>query len=125
MNFRENVRELENIIKKTLIFNRGTPISKEDVSLTLAEKSPDAPVIQTRVEDGIKLWAKQMLTQKPAEALFDFCVDHVSSLLVREALNQTGGNRSQAAKLLGLSRPTLHAKIEKYNIKIETSATND
>jgi DNA-binding protein Fis len=33
----------------------------------------------------------------------------------------TDGNRSRAAKLLGLSRPTLHAKIDKYQIQIETT----
>jgi DNA-binding protein Fis len=42
-------------------------------------------------------------------------------MLVGEALNLTGGNRSRAAKLLGISRPTLHAKIDKYHLKIETS----
>jgi len=47
---------------------------------------------------------------------------HFGSVLVGEALNLTGGNRSQAAKLLGMSRPTLHAKIDKYDLKIETNA---
>jgi transcriptional regulator of acetoin/glycerol metabolism len=42
--------------------------------------------------------------------------------MVREALNITGGNISRAAKLLGLSRPTLHSKIEKYGIALETIA---
>jgi DNA-binding protein Fis len=37
----------------------------------------------------------------------------------------TGGNRSLAAKLLGVSRPILHSKIEKYNIKTETSVKGD
>jgi DNA-binding NtrC family response regulator len=37
-------------------------------------------------------------------------------LLIKETLDLTHGNRSHAAKLLGMSRPTLHAKIEKYNI---------
>jgi two-component system nitrogen regulation response regulator GlnG len=46
---------------------------------------------------------------------------HFGSVLVGEALNLTGGNRSQAAKLLGMSRPTLQAKIEKFDLKIETS----
>jgi two-component system NtrC family response regulator/two-component system nitrogen regulation response regulator GlnG len=32
----------------------------------------------------------------------------------------TGGNRTRAAKLLGLSRPTLIAKIEKYGLKVIT-----
>jgi DNA-binding protein Fis len=48
-------------------------------------------------------------------------VDHFASILVGEALNLTHGNRSRAAKLLGLSRPTLHSKIEKYRLKLKTS----
>jgi len=47
---------------------------------------------------------------------------HFGSVLVGEALILTGGNRSQAAKRLGMSRPTLHAKIDKYDLKIETNA---
>ncbi len=54
------------------------------------------------------------------ENLFEKCMDHFGSVLVGETLNLTGGNRSQAAKLLGMSRPTLHAKIDKYDLKIET-----
>jgi DNA-binding protein Fis len=64
------------------------------------------------------------LTRTPTENLFDTCVDQVARILVLEALNLTAGNRSQAAKLLGLSRPTLHAKIEKYQLEIKTSVQN-
>jgi DNA-binding protein Fis len=35
----------------------------------------------------------------------------------------TGGNRSRTGCRLGLSRPTLNAEIEKYNLQIETSVT--
>ena len=52
-------------------------------------------------------------------------MDRFGALLIAEALNITGGNRSQAAKLLGLSRPTLLAKMEKFGIKIETAARSD
>jgi DNA-binding protein Fis len=48
-------------------------------------------------------------------------MDHFASLMITEALNVTDGNRSRAAKLLGLSRPTLHSKIDKYNLKMQTS----
>ena len=48
-------------------------------------------------------------------------MDRFGSLVVSEAMNLTGGNRSRAAKMLGLSRPTLQSKIEKYNLMIETS----
>ena len=36
--------------------------------------------------------------------------------LVREAMERTGGNISAAAKLLGVSRPTLYAKLKKYGL---------
>ena len=35
---------------------------------------------------------------------------------VREAMERAGGNISAAAKLLGVSRPTLYAKLKKYDI---------
>jgi len=50
-------------------------------------------------------------------------MDRFAAILIREALNLTGGNRSRAAKLLGLSRPTLHSKIDKFGLKFETSVT--
>jgi DNA-binding protein Fis len=50
-------------------------------------------------------------------------MDRIAGILISEALNVTGGNRSRAAKLLGLSRPTLHSKIEKYNLQFETSVS--
>ena len=36
--------------------------------------------------------------------------------LVREAMERTGGNISAAAKMLGVSRPTLYAKLKKYGL---------
>ena len=45
-------------------------------------------------------------------------MDHFGLRIIREALEATGGNRTQAARLLGLSRPTLIAKIEKYGLRV-------
>jgi len=57
----------------------------------------------------------------PPDITYRLHWDHLAGLLVGEALNLTDGNRSRAAKLLGLSRPTLHSKIEKYGLKLKTS----
>jgi hypothetical protein len=46
--------------------------------------------------------------------------DRFSSTVIKAALEIAGGNKSIAAKLLGLSRPTIQAKIEKYRLKVET-----
>jgi DNA-binding NtrC family response regulator len=48
-------------------------------------------------------------------------MDRLAAILIGEALALAGGNRSKAAKILGVSRPTLHAKIEKYGIEMETA----
>jgi nitrogen regulation protein NR(I) len=122
--FPGNVRELENILKKTLIFNRGVPISREDIRQALGEDAP-LPSATATNDEAIRLWATRMLTRGLTDNLFDTCMDHVAGILIREALTLSGGNRSQAAKLLGLSRPTLHTKIEKYQIKMETSVTSE
>ena len=43
-------------------------------------------------------------------------MDNMGALIIREALDLCAGNRSQAARLLGLSRPTLLARIDKYHL---------
>ena len=67
-------------------------------------------------EAALVEWIRQVLNQGEAESLFEFCTDNFSRILIKEALKITEGNRSQAARLLGLSRPTLHTKLEKYSI---------
>lgn len=109
-----NIRELSNTLKKSLIFNRGAPIDKDDISFTNMVRSSD--VTDDATSEQIRRWVKGVLTSGEHLKNYDFCVDHVASLLVREALHLTRGNRSKAARLLGISRPTLHAKIDKYHI---------
>ncbi len=62
---------------------------------------------------------------EPGMDKFDSLIDHVASALISEALDITGGNRSRAAKILGVSRPTLQSKIEKYGITMETSVKSE
>lgn len=120
-----NVRELSNAIQKALIFNRGFPISPEDIArvsgIEQAGKTdePDLP------EETIRAWARRLLALETGGSPFDAAMDQFSAMLVTEALNLTGGNRTRAAKLLGLSRPTLLSKIEKHHIRLSTSAISE
>jgi DNA-binding NtrC family response regulator len=110
-----NIRELSNSLKKALIFNRGAPLLPEDITLGQEPKGQGGDGEQAIAGD-IQPWVRAVLRSEKQDRLFDSCLDHVAALLVREALVITRGNRSQAAKLLGVSRPTLHAKIEKYRL---------
>ena len=116
-----NVRELSNTLQKALIFSRGAPIRAEDVIQALsAEKVPREPDSRA-TEDIIRRWMRGAMTSTADPDTFEKIMDHLAGILVGEALNLTDGNRSRAAELLGLSRPTLHSKIEKYGLKLKTS----
>lgn len=118
-----NVRELSNLVQKVLIFNRGAPISAADLEQIIENRGRDK--IEPEIEmETIRTWVRQLLTHPSGQYRFDDFMDTVSGIVISEALKQTNGNRSQAAKLLDLSRPTLHAKIEKYNIRLKTEISD-
>lgn len=119
-----NVRELANTLHKALIFNRGAPVSPEDLSQVIETRDPGAVGAGTG-NDPLRAWVRNALALQKSDHIFDACMDEFAGVLVSEALNLTGGNRSRTAKLLGLSRPTLHAKIEKYGLKFETSVKQE
>ena len=113
-----NVRELSNVIRKILIFNRGNPVTLDEVAQnTMTEKKER----KTSSEGAISEWIQDRLARGPEDNLFDRCVDEFSALLITEALKKAEGNRSKAARILGVSRPTLHAKISRYAIEIGAS----
>ncbi len=120
-----NVRELANTIQKTLIFNRGAPICPEDIIQAISGSIPGKRDSTKADDKVIRQWIRKSLASKTTENIFDKCMDRFASMLISEALNLTGGNRSRAAKLLGLSRPTLHSKIEKYRLKFDTLVKED
>ena len=120
-----NVRELANTIQKTLIFSRGAPIQTEDVIKALSGEKIPRQSDQPAADDVIRRWMRTAMTSQGEENTFEKIMDQFAGILVSEALNLTAGNRSRAAKLLGLSRPTLHSKIEKYGLKLKTSVEED
>ncbi|MBW1773586.1 MAG: sigma-54-dependent Fis family transcriptional regulator [Deltaproteobacteria bacterium] len=121
-----NVRELANTIQKALIFSRGAPISQKGITQAISGRDPGRPSDGGGAADQpIRQWVRDALSEEDAANLFERQMDKFASILIREALNITGGNRSKAAKLLGLSRPTLHSRIEKYGLKLETSVKEE
>ncbi len=109
-----NVRELANMLQKALIFSRGYSISPEGVTQAIRDKAEDVSIEE---EDGLlRQWVRRTLSTGNAGESFSLCLDRVTQIMITEALDMTRGNRSQAARLLGLSRPTLLAKMKKYGL---------
>ncbi|ACN17082.1 sigma-54 dependent DNA-binding response regulator (NtrC family proten) [Desulforapulum autotrophicum HRM2] len=117
-----NIRELANVLKKVLIFNRGAPIQAEEITLNELDNRSRTDDVEATPAGGVRDWVRECLRSEKDEKIFDSCLDHIASLLIEEALDFTEGNRSRAAKLLGMSRPTFHSKLDKYGIRIGTNA---
>ena len=117
-----NVRELANLVQKILIFNQGGPVSGDDVlrAMHVSNAFPDREPLPARKSGGndsaLTEHVRRMLQHKPGEKIFDALMDEMGAIIVREALVLCDGNRSRTARMLGLSRPTLLAKIEKYDL---------
>lgn len=113
-----NVRELRNFLQKLLIFNRGNPVSAEDVARALetGAAAPEFSVSGAVATPALKDYVRRFLDKSAGENAFDALMDEMGALVIKEALALCGGNRSRTARMLGLSRPTLLAKIDKYGV---------
>ncbi|HEU5071194.1 MAG TPA: sigma-54 dependent transcriptional regulator [Verrucomicrobiae bacterium] len=94
-----NVRELRTAIEHAVVLSRTEKISLRDLPPSVRNYTPDAagPAPDLTGEN---------LTVKDAE----------KKLLIR-ALKETGGNRTLAAKRIGMSRRTLHRKLHLYHLE--------
>ncbi|OIO02541.1 MAG: Fis family transcriptional regulator [Desulfovibrionaceae bacterium CG1_02_65_16] len=116
-----NVRELSNVLKKALIFSRGCPIDAEEMRQALgAGPGAGQRGHEPTQADTLRAFIRRALMDEAGNAAYDHVLDAVAKSTIAEALELTGGNRTRAAKLLGLSRPTLIAKIEKHGLKVTT-----
>ncbi|MEO0052590.1 MAG: sigma-54 dependent transcriptional regulator [candidate division WOR-3 bacterium] len=87
-----NVRELENVLERALILAAGGEIKPQHIQF------PE------------RITAENPETDRPRS------LPELEKRLVEEALRQAGGNKSKAAKILGITRRMLYTKIAKYNI---------
>ena len=91
-----NIRELQNCIEKAVILSEGTVLTAKDLQ------------IDARSGSGMT---------GTGSGLMDDCHSERSEeSKVREAMERCNGNISAAAKALGVSRPTLYAKLKKYGL---------
>ncbi len=112
-----NVRELRNVVQKLLIFNRSGRVSAEAISRALENGGFAAGADGAGGKaSALAEYVRQELGKGGTENAFDTLMDAMGAQVIREALALCSGNRSRTARMLGLSRPTLLAKIDKYGI---------
>jgi DNA-binding NtrC family response regulator len=85
-----NIRELQNCIEKAVILSEGSELTAKDFQLEQAAK--------------------------PVGTTIKAVSEAEEERMIRQAMDRTDGNISAAAKMLGVSRPTLYAKLKKYGL---------
>ena len=94
-----NVRELQNVIERACALAAGSQLEASDIQLDSPRNrtSPSGSSSDRFLPDGMTL-------------------DQWEDEMIRESLKRAGGNKSQAARLLGLSRNALRYRLSKIGI---------
>jgi len=88
-----NVRELENAIERGVILMRGDQLTEKSLPLPIQKQNQDKEEVQM---EGASL-------------------QEVEKQQILKTLEETGGNKSEAARRLGITRKTLQSKLQKYD----------
>jgi len=96
-----NVRELRTAVEHAVVLCRGDSIAPRDLPVSVR-----TPVAEVVAQETREVLSSGRLTLKDAER----------QLLIH-ALGESGGNRTEAAKKLGISRRTLHRKLHEFHLE--------
>jgi DNA-binding NtrC family response regulator len=116
-----NIRELENETERAALLARGNAVTPQDLSPTLAslELAPaagEAPVLPHPRENAARGAAPRRVPARETVLPSARSFGEMEADLVRRALAETRGNKTQAAKILGISREGLRKMLRRLNI---------
>jgi len=95
-----NARELRNVLERVLLLHDDDPIDVDCLTGSVRGTGDESARLVTLPTGGVSL-------------------EEVERELIVQALERTGGNKTGAARLLGVSRDTLRYRLEKYGIDTE------
>jgi len=91
-----NIRELDNVLERAMILGNGEWVMAQDLPLSEISEKERRLVVGHELSGALEAYEKS----------------HIENVL-----DETGGDRTRAAKLLGLSRSSLYRKMEKLGIR--------
>ena len=110
-----NVRELKNAVEHAMAIAPSSSIRVEDLPPAITQGAPEPEDATDRLVETIA----QYVSNHAAEGQwYRQAIEPVERAVIERALRQCGGNRSQAAELLGLHRNTLRAKIRDLGLEL-------
>ena len=99
-----NVRELRNVIERIVVLGRGPTVLPDHLPREIVAPARDAPEAEARGGYQVSL---------PEQGL---SLDEVERQLIMQALERAGGNKTLAAKLLGITYDSLRYQSKKFGL---------
>ena len=125
-----NIRELENVLERTILFAKGDRVERSELQLGNAGaeltraavgdvasasrpgvSAPEGPVADEAVDETPAETSGSLKAAVRAETA------RVEHELIAKALEETGGNVTQAARLLKISRKSLQMKMKEFGLR--------
>jgi len=98
-----NVRELENVIERAVIYAEGGVIRVQDLGIS-----------ESNIIDAL---TEQVPMDGPLHAAADAAIRIAETRRIKQVLKQTGGNKTRASEILQVSYKTLLTKIKDYQLE--------
>jgi len=124
-----NIRELENVLERTILFTKGDRIERTDLQLAGANDPPHAaptapavapisgPIPAISDDDDDDAGEAPGSQSGSLKDIVRAETSRVERELIVKALDETGGNVTQAARLLKISRKSLQMKMKEFGLR--------
>nr|WP_238378953.1 sigma 54-interacting transcriptional regulator [Geobacter metallireducens] len=110
-NWPGNIRELRNVLESAFNAVSGPLITKENLPIRLAQLCPHSTLPHEFAPgEDLESYIRQHLGKKNISDM----MDDLERVILEKALEICNGNKLHAAQLLGISRPGLYKKLQKY-----------
>ena len=93
-----NARELMNAVERSVVLSQSEYLDEEDLPLIPRNASPEGEISTNDVISA------------------DLPLEEVEKATILKTLDSAGGNKSEAARRLGVTRRTLHKRLKKYGV---------
>jgi sigma-54 dependent transcriptional regulator, acetoin dehydrogenase operon transcriptional activator AcoR len=117
-----NIRELKNAMNRLTVLSKSEEVTAQEVAAAIFSR-PTSDIMQSFRGDQASIEGANKLisvSTSPEERIAARMknVEQSNIDLINEALEIAGGNKNEAAKLLGVSRKTMYNMLHKYNMEL-------
>jgi two-component system nitrogen regulation response regulator GlnG len=125
-----NVRELQSVVRKAILNSAGPVIVVKDLPIEVrgglrsGSHAAAADLPEGTAESDLRPFVERRIADA-TEELYAETLEKMERYLITRVLEETEGNQSQAARMLGITRGSLRNKIRSLGIRINQVVLSD